>query len=348
MTCVAGAFGTSAVSVSSRVPESTVPSAWSDAVTPGPFHPLANDAADQQIPSQGLSSQPSPAATTPPSQAKPKYCCTLCGYDGPFKGRSSWKKHEREHDTTFFCMFKGPREATPHGMQCWFCGISDPSDDHLLTHDIQTCLPGPPNSFSSKTKREMVNHLNKAHGVKSKYQGQAIAEKWKDTLEKQAWSCGFCVIAFTTFDDRLSHIDTQHFERGQTIREWDITKVIQGLLQQPGMRKAWEDKLTSLLTSEVEDIIWEKDAITGLQHDLEVGPTSEKSAADLAEAAYIACRFNWGMESQRGMAAAEARSNETTIATSLPPTQASLASAPDSAFQSFLLRQRQHIYDLFE
>lgn len=181
----------------------------------------------------------------------------------------------------------------------------------------------------------MVIHLNKAHGVKNKYEGRAIAVKWKDTVEKQAWSCGFCVIAFTTFNDRLNHIAAQHFERGQTIREWDTTKVIQGLLQQPSMRKAWEDKLTSLLTSEVEDLVWEKDAITGLQHDLEVGPTSEKSAADLAEAAYIACRFNWGMESQRGMAAAEARSSETTIAPSLPPTHASLASAPDSCSNHF-------------
>lgn len=181
----------------------------------------------------------------------------------------------------------------------------------------------------------MVNHVIKVHGVKTKPQGEAIAVKWKDTVEKQAWSCGFCVIDFTTFNDRLSHIATQHFERGQTIGEWDTTKVIQGLLQQPGMRKAWKDKLTSLSTWEVEDIIWENDAIIGLQHDLEVGPTNEKSAADLAEAAYIACRFNWGMESQRGMATAEARSNETSIATSLSPTQASPASAPDSGSNRF-------------
>lgn len=243
-------------------------------------------------------------------------------------------------------MLKGSREATPHGLQCWFCGILNPPDDHLLTHDAQTCLQGPPISFSSKRRHEMVNHLNKVHGVKDKSQGEAIAMKWKDTVEKQAWSCGFCAIAFTTFNDRLSHIATQHFERGQTIGEWDTTRVIKGLLQQPGMRRAWKDRLPSLLTWEVEDIIWENDAIAGLQHDLEVGPTDEKSAADLAEAAYVACRFNWGMESQRGMATAEARSNETPVANSLSPTQASLASAPDSGTNRFQALSAFQAFDM--
>lgn len=337
LTLAAGAFGTSTVSFLSCVSEGTEPSACSDAGITGHFYPPANDAAGQQVPTQGPSSQPFPAATTPPSQAKPKYCCTLCSYDRPFKNQSDWKKHEKEHDTTFVCMLKGPREATPHGMQCWFCGILDPPDDHLLTHDAQTCLQGPPNSFSSKRRQKLVNHLNKVHGVKNKSQGEAIAVKWKDTVEKQAWACGFCVVVFTTFNDRLSHIATQHFERGQTIGEWDTTKVIQGLLLQPGMRKAWKDKLTSLLTWEIEDIIWQNDANTSLQHDLEVGPTDEKSAADLAEAAYVACRFNWGMESQQSNAAAEASSTETSIATSLSPNQcqASLASVPDSDTNRF-------------
>ena len=176
----------------------------------------------------------------------------------------------------------------------------------------------------------MVNHLSKIHGIRLKSQGEAIAVKWKYTVKKQALSCGFCVNVFVTFNDRLSHIATQHFEHGQTIDEWDATKVIQGLLQQSGMIKAWGEKMASLPTWEVEDIIWEKDAIIDLQHDLEVGPNDERSAGNLAEAAYIACRMNWGMETQRTMAVAEATFDDTFVTNAFSPhqTQAPMLSAP--------------------
>ncbi len=141
----------------------------------------------------------------------------------------------------------------------------------------------------------MVNHLGKTHGIHTKSQGEAIALKWKYTVKKQAWSCGFCVNTFVTFNDRLSHIATEHFERGQTMDDWDATKVIQGLLQQSSMTQAWAEKLASLPAWEIPDIIWERNAIVDLQHDLEVGPNEEKSAVNLADAAYVACRMNWGM-----------------------------------------------------
>ena len=178
----------------------------------------------------------------------------------------------------------------------------------------------------------MVNHLGKIHDIHPKSQGEAIAMKWKYTVEKQAWSCGFCGEVFVTFNDRLSHIATHHFERGHTIDDWDATNVIQGLLRQPGMIKAWKDKLASLPTWEVNDMAWERDTITGLQQDLEVGPNNARSAVDLAEAAYIACRMNRSMEYQRAMTAAEAKSSKMLVPTPFSPNQSQtlLASAPEN------------------
>lgn len=175
----------------------------------------------------------------------------------------------------------------------------------------------------------MVNHLGKIHHVHPKSQGEAIAMKWKYTVEKQAWSCGFCGDVFVNFTDRLSHIAAQHFERGQTIDDWDATKVIQGLLQQSGMTEAWKEKLASLPARQILGIVWERDAIADLQHGLEVGPNNERSAVDLAEAAYIACRINWSMEYQKAMAVAEAES-KTLFAPPFSPNQfpAPMASAP--------------------
>ena len=238
-------------------------------------------------------------------------------------------------------MPKGEREATPQGIQCAFCGILNPVDGHLQEHNTQACLPGPRKSprksYSSKRKPVFVKHLSKVHGVNIKSDVEAIVEKWKHTVEKQAWSCGFCVFPFTTFSDRLSHIATQHFERGQTIDEWNFTKVIQGLLRQTGMIKAWEEKLAALPAGEAEDIVWEKNDITVLQHDLEVGPNDGKSAVDLAKAAYIA-------STKRSMAGAGENPDETSVATSFTPNQSHppLASAIESdshLYQSLLAVQ---------
>ena len=231
-------------------------------------------------------------------------------------------------------MLRGSRETTSQGAQCAFCGILNPNDVHLFEHNAQMCLQGPPEKFSTKRRHEMVNHLGKIHGIHLKSQGEAIAVKWKYTVEKQAWSCGFCVDVFVSFNDRLSHIAIQHFECGQTIDEWDATKVIQGLLQQSGMVKAWEEKLESLPAWMIPDIIWETDAIKSLQHDLEMGPSDEMSALALAEAAYTACRMNWGMENQRTMATAKAKVDETVDATLFSldrfPVPTTSAPKPDS------------------
>ena len=176
----------------------------------------------------------------------------------------------------------------------------------------------------------MVKHISVTHGIHLKSQAEAIAMNWKDTVKKQAWSCGFCVKTFVTFRDRLNHIAAQHFERGQTIDEWDTTKVIEGLLRQSGMIKAWTEKVASLPIWEVDNIIWGRDVITSLQHDLEVGPDNDKSAVNLAEAAYTACRLNWAMEAQRALA--EVKSSQTFVATDFSPNQfqASLVPAPGS------------------
>ena len=80
----------------------------------------------------------------------------------------------------------------------------------------------------------MVTHLDKVHGINDRTQGEAVATMWKDRIPKQAWSCGFCVSTFSTFSERLKHLQA-HFEHGMTLVNWDSSKVIQGLLEQPAL-----------------------------------------------------------------------------------------------------------------
>ena len=189
---------------------------------------------------------------------------------------------------TYVCMLRDPLEEIEGDFKCTLCGISNPSEKHLGAHEIQTCGQGVPGSFSCKRRTDLVRHLKKHHLVPGKAQGEAIADKWKETIKKQAWSCGFCVHLVHTFGDRLKHIAT-HFERGQTMDEWDTTKVMKGLLSQPGMIGVWQWQLAASPTGwESSEFIWKKDVVEDLQHDLEVGPTDTEHAVALAKAAYEA------------------------------------------------------------
>lgn len=222
------------------------------------------------------------------SKATILYWCTICDIRRCYKNLSDWRKHEKEHVDKYVCMLRGPREESEAGFKCTLCGMPNPSGKHLGTHMIHLCGQGVPGSFSCKRRADLVKHLKNCHNVQGKAQGEAIADEWKETTQKQAWSCGFCTHLDHTFGDRLRHLAT-HFERGQTLEEWDTTKVMEGLLSQPGMASVWKNQMAdSSLGWEPPTMIWEKHLIKELQHDLEVGPVDMKHAEALAKRAYEA------------------------------------------------------------
>ena len=180
-------------------------------------------------------------------------------------------------------MLGSPIDETGRRVKCRLCGALDPSEEHLATHDTQICGQGVPGSFSCKRKDRMVKHLMDCHNVQEKAQGRAVAGKWKETTKKQAWSCGFCVHVFSTFEERLKHI-AEHFEGGQTLDQWDTLNVIEGLLLQSGVKGA-SDKPLDLRSS---GCTWQQDIVKDLQHDLEVGPSDSMPATALVKKVYNA------------------------------------------------------------
>ena len=183
-------------------------------------------------------------------------------------------------------MLGGPLEETEDGHKCILCGIFNPSKEHLAEHKVDTCGQRALGSFTNKRRAKLVDHLLQCHSVQGTAQAQAIADRWQAMTEEQAWSCGFCGHRVHTFDQRLSHIKV-HFDRGQTLDEWDATKVMEGLLSQRSMDSAWK---TQLVASSLDllhpGISWEKHLIKDIQHDLEIGPSDSKPAEFLAKAAY--------------------------------------------------------------
>ena len=189
---------------------------------------------------------------------------------------------------TYVCMLTGPKDETDGHVTCSLCGSSNPNEEHLRAHNTHLCGPGVTGSFFCKRRGGLVDHIRNRHGVQTKARAEAIADKWKETTKKQAWSCGFCVCLLRTFGDRLKHIG-KHFERGQTLDEWDTTNVIEGLLSQPGMVSVWEKPLDW----RSPNVIWKKDAVKQVQHDLEFGPSDSAHAMALVDAVRNARRSDW-------------------------------------------------------
>ena len=132
----------------------------------------------------------------------------------------------------------------------------------------------------------MVNHLNKLHAVQA---GRDLADRFRVTDEKQAWSCGFCGSLFLDFKDRLKHIDTEHFRKYESMQQWDFNKVIQGLLLQPRMENAWKKRTASLIPwVQPEDFIWTEAFAKNMRPKLEIGPSDESDADRLADEIYSA------------------------------------------------------------
>ena len=137
----------------------------------------------------------------------------------------------------------------------------------------------------------MVDHLSKDHARHDKAQGRSMAESWRVNSGKQAWSCGFCARLFSAFGDRLKHIDNEHFKRHHDVRDWDRSKVILGLLLQPGVKEAWESLMASKKIHDSTGFTWESPALDDLQLLLEMGPSTDQDAGSLVVAAYAAARL---------------------------------------------------------
>ena len=197
------------------------------------------------------------------------YWCTVCEEPKSYKDSGNWKKHEKEHETTFVCEMEEVAESGRDGQ------------DHASK------------AFTSKRRDIMVNHLNKSHGICEAHQARDLADKWRHTAKKQAWACGFCSSGFLTFQDRLKHIDVEHFRSHQSIHEWDLNKVVLGLLQQPRMERAWKKKMASLPPWVcLGHLAWNKAVARDLQATLEIGPLNDNHASILAEEAYFVSEAN--------------------------------------------------------
>ena len=216
------------------------------------------------------------------------YWCTICTEAHSYKNRDDWKKHEKEHETKFVCLRTGPIDATEGEARCVFCGILRPDKEHLEKRNIRSCTSEPNGTKAFKRRYDIIAHMEQIHGA---LDGKMLAEKWRCSTTKQAWSCGFCICYFPTFSDRLKHLDEDHFKHGQ-VQGWSLTNVIHGLLLQPGVREAWQKPVESLCLAS-SGFSWTLTGGKDLQEKLELGPTAQRTTKNLAQAAYDSADHDW-------------------------------------------------------
>ena len=172
-----------------------------------------------------------------------QHWCTICEHPKTFYTCDGWNKHMRNHE------------------KYWLCNI---------------CARK--NPFMRMTN--LAEHLSRDHKL-SKEEAIDLACKLKHTDIKKAYACGFCIRTFRTCSDQLNHIEQEHWRRSQNISEWDLNKVIKGLLLQPYIQSTWLC-LVRDTASATPNFTWDRSDAEGLIRRLELG---EEPADDLAAAA---------------------------------------------------------------
>ena len=203
---------------------------------------------------------------------------TLCEKRREIKTCDGYKRHEKEHDMLYTCMPYGSIETSAEGRgNCAFCGVQEPDQGHLLLHNVSLCIGKASGPLTKSRKADLLKHLA-LHGV-SEEDSSTLTNKWCYKSTKKFFSCGFCIELFTTIADRLNHIDHEHYKNFQDIEAWDLSKVIKGLLLQPGVQTLWYNLLISHPLIPSSDFSWDRPIIHDLQRRLEM---SEEPAETLA------------------------------------------------------------------
>ena len=190
----------------------------------------------------------------------------------------------KEHEIIFPCMPYGPVQASVSGPQCSLCDAPSPNQEHLDKHMVHQCIT---KLRTYTRKANLVKHLE-FHGIQD---GSTLADTWQISFKKKYFSCGFCIARFDTLIGQLNHIDVDHFRRGDDICGWDMTKVIKGLLSQPGVDVAWY-RISACYAD--LGFSWDVARNRDLQLQLEL---AEKTPELLARAALHGCTYDWSHHS---------------------------------------------------
>jgi Homeobox KN domain/Tc5 transposase DNA-binding domain len=152
-----------------------------------------------------------------PTVARP-FQCTFC--TDTFRTKYDWTRHEKSLHLSlekWICApIGGVITSSSNGTkQCVYCGATDPSREHLETHNHFTCSCKEPADRTFYRKDHLRQHLRLVHGCPM----IGSMETWKSEASFIRSRCGFCDEHFTTWAERNDHL-AKHFRAGAKMKDW--------------------------------------------------------------------------------------------------------------------------------
>ncbi len=99
---------------------------------------------------------------------------------------------------------------------CVFCGVENPTAQHLETHDYSACAEKPPHKRSFYRKDHLRQHLRLFH--KTVF-NEKVMNGWVERHLDIQSRCGFCDLSMHSWSQRVDHL-AAHFEDGENMRNW--------------------------------------------------------------------------------------------------------------------------------
>ncbi|KAH7328000.1 C2H2 type zinc finger-containing protein [Stachybotrys elegans] len=145
--------------------------------------------------------------------------CTFC--TETFRTKHDWQRHEKSLHLSlerWVCAPEGARTLNPETgqMSCVFCGISNPDDAHIESHNHSACQERTLEERTFYRKDHLNQHLRLVHNVK--FMDWSM-KHWKVATPEIRSRCGFCGIVMDTWTIRVDHL-ADHFKTGYSMADW--------------------------------------------------------------------------------------------------------------------------------
>ncbi|KAG4435816.1 hypothetical protein IFR05_008708 [Cadophora sp. M221] len=148
-----------------------------------------------------------------------KFQCTFCS--DCFKTKYDWQRHEKSIHLPlekWTCSPNGSVNVDPttNQVSCAFCGIIDPSPEHIGAHGYTICASRPVAERTFYRKDHLRQHLRIIHGNCPLISSMG---SWKSVNMIRS-RCGFCDATLNTWDDRVEHLAEHFCDRLSVARDW--------------------------------------------------------------------------------------------------------------------------------
>lgn len=161
----------------------------------------------------------------PERQAKKIFQCTRCNFGYQFA--CDWARHMEIHEPQqqWTCMLGGETVVVRGKLACPFCGAPEPTQDHLIEHNVSKCADMTHEKRTFQRKDHILSHMKRIH--KSTVQNPPDA--WMTVVHEdpnQQYWCGFCrEFLRTTWDSHLKHLSSHYKVDDFDMTKWAYEKV---------------------------------------------------------------------------------------------------------------------------